>query len=134
MTNECAKFLLCAYRSNGADAKDPAFQDALDQARCDPVLASWFRQQREFDEILSAKLRSVEPPPGLQEAILAGTQATAIPHHRRARWLAIAAGLALGLLVLGRMQLSGPGRPDPFLAFYSYASWRTSSLFPTSIW
>ena len=74
MTNECAKFLLSAYRSNGADAQDPVFKEALDQARHDPVLANWLREQREFDEIISAKLCSIEPPAGLREAILAAPE------------------------------------------------------------
>lgn len=36
MRNECAKFLLSAYRPNGADALDPVFKDALEQLECDP--------------------------------------------------------------------------------------------------
>ena len=121
MTNECAKLLLSAYRSNGADAQDPVFKEALDQARHDPVLANWFREQREFDEIISAKLRSIEAPAGLREAILAGLRTTAIPQHPPIRWMAIAAALALGLFVLWQMQLSGPGKKDRLTAFYSYA-------------
>ena len=121
MTNECAKLLLSAYRSNGADAQDPVFKEALEQARHDPALASWFREQREFDEIISAKLCSIEPPAGLREAILAGLRTTAIPQHPPIRWMAIAAALALGLLVLWQMQLSGPGKQDRLMAFYSYA-------------
>ena len=121
MTSERAKFLLSVYRPNGADAQDPAFKEALDQVRRDPVLANWFRQQRDFDERISAKLRSIEPPAGLQEAILAGLRATAIPQDRLIRWMAIAAALALALLVLWQTQLGGPGKQDRFMAFYSYA-------------
>jgi hypothetical protein len=43
MTNESAKFLLSAYRPNGTDAHDPVFKEALEQAPCDPELATWFR-------------------------------------------------------------------------------------------
>ena len=32
ITNESAKFVLNAYRPNGADAQDPVFRDALEQA------------------------------------------------------------------------------------------------------
>ena len=39
MTNERAKFVLGAYRPNGADAKDPTFAEALEQAKHDPNLA-----------------------------------------------------------------------------------------------
>ena len=42
MTNERAKFVLGAYRPNGADAKDPMFAEALEQAKRDPNLAAWF--------------------------------------------------------------------------------------------
>jgi hypothetical protein len=74
MRNECAKFLLSAYRPNGADARDPVFKEALEQVQRDPVLARWFREQRDFDEMISAKLRLVEPPAGLETVtFVAGT-------------------------------------------------------------
>jgi hypothetical protein len=121
MTNESAKFLLSAYRPNGADAGDPVFKEALEQAQRDPQLASWFRQQRDFDEIISAKLRSIEPPAGLEAAILAGLRTTSIPRYPFIRWLSIAAALVLGLMVLSQVRLNGPGKQDRFMAFYSYA-------------
>ena len=121
MTSERAKFLLSVYRPNGADAQDPAFKEALDQVRRDAALASWFQQQRDFDEMIYSKLRSIETPAALRETILAGLRTTAIPQYRIVRWLAIAAALALGLLVLGQMELGGPGKQDRFMAFYWYA-------------
>ena len=48
ITNETAKFLLNAYRPNGADAQDPVFRDALEQAARDPELGAWFKEQRGF--------------------------------------------------------------------------------------
>ena len=121
MTNECAKFLLSAYRPNGADARDPVFKEALEQAQRDPQLASWFRQQRDFDEIISAKLRAIEPPAGLEAAILAGLRTTSIPRYPFSRWLAVAAALVLGLMALSQVRLNRPGKHDRFMAFYSYA-------------
>jgi hypothetical protein len=70
MTNERAKLLLSAYRHNGADAQDPFFHEALEQATRDPELASWFSKQRGFDALIVEKLNSIQPPPSLQSAIL----------------------------------------------------------------
>jgi hypothetical protein len=121
MRNESAKALLSAYRPNGADAGDPIFKEALEQVQRDPKLASWFREQREFDEMISAKLRSIEPPAGLETAILAALRTISIPRYPFLRRLAIAAALILGLMVLSQMWLNGPGKQDRFMAFYSYA-------------
>jgi hypothetical protein len=96
MTNERAKFLLSVYRPNGADAEDPAFKEALAQVRLDPTLGSWFREQRAFDELIIAKLRSIEVPANLPTAILAGFRATVMPRHQSIPWLAIAAVLVPG--------------------------------------
>jgi hypothetical protein len=72
MTNARAKFLLSVYRPNGADAEDPAFKEALAQAQRDPTLGSWFREQQAFDELIFAKLRSIEVPANFPTAILGG--------------------------------------------------------------
>jgi hypothetical protein len=122
MTTETAKFLLSCYRSSGADARDPFFKEALEQAERDPELASWFREQREFDEIFAAKLRLIEPPADLEAVILAGLRTTSAPRYAFVRWLPIAAALVLGLIVLGQMRLSAPAEKDRFMAFYSYAT------------
>ena len=131
MTSERAKFLLSVYRPNGADAQDPAFKEALDQVRRDAALASWFQQQRDFDEMIYSKLRSIETPAALRETILAGLRTTAIPQYRIVRWLAIAAALALGLLFSGRWNWAVLGN-----RIGSWRStgmpWRTLSLFPAS--
>jgi hypothetical protein len=81
MTNEAAKFLLNTYRPNGADALDPVFRAALDQAAHDPELATWFKEQRSFDSRIAAKLAEIQPPPHLYSAILAGI-ATRSPARR----------------------------------------------------
>ena len=41
MTNDAAKFVLHTHRANGADARDPRFRVAFDQAARDPDLARW---------------------------------------------------------------------------------------------
>ncbi len=72
MTNEDAKFVLTTYRPNGADAQDPTFRAALDQAARDPELGAWFKEQRSFDSLVAAKLTEIQPPPALYPAIIAG--------------------------------------------------------------
>src|SRR5260370_12556459 len=121
MTNEDAKFLLSAYRPNGADAHDPVFEEALERAQCDPELASWFRDERNFDQIISSKLRSIAPQSNWEAAILAGLRSTSIPRHRFIYWPAVAAALVLGLMVLWQTELNGPPKEDRFMAFYSDA-------------
>ena len=60
ITNESAKFVLNAYRPNGADAQDPVFRAALEQAARDPELAAWFKEQRSFDSLIAGKLAEVQ--------------------------------------------------------------------------
>ena len=72
ITNESAKFVLNAYRPNGADAQDPVFRVALEQAARDPELAAWFKEQRSFDSLIADKLAEIQPPANLYSAILAG--------------------------------------------------------------
>ena len=109
MTNERAKFVLGAYRPNGADAKDPMFAEALEQAKRDPNLAAWFAEQQAFDQILTERLQQIEPGEDLRSTILSGLRAT--PSRRGfwpISWLAAAAAVAIGALVLlGRMLPGG---------------------------
>jgi len=105
ITNERAKFLLSAYRHNGADAQDPIFRDALEQATRDPDLASWFANQRSFDALVCEKLNSVQPPASLKPAILSGIYS--VGSKRRfplARLLGVAAVLFLSGILLTVMQ------------------------------
>ncbi len=101
MNNVEAKFILQAYRPNGADAGDPAFAAALAQAQADPSLQGWLVREQAFDGAISAKLGTVPAPAGLREAILAGGRATTAGSARPARWwnqplwLAAAASIAV---------------------------------------
>lgn len=74
MNNEEAKLILAAYRPSGQDATDPLFAEALEQARRDPDLKTWFKAQLAFDTSVAAKLREVQPPPGWREIVLAGAR------------------------------------------------------------
>jgi hypothetical protein len=101
ITNEKAKFLLGAYRPSGADAPDPIFHDALNQAARDPELAAWFKEQREFDSVVVTKLEEIRPPVGLRSAILAGLETQhVVKRHRFRPLLAVAALLVLSGMVL----------------------------------
>jgi len=103
MDNEEAKFILKAYRPNGADAGNDVFCSALEQARRDPALHAWFEREQARDKALAAKLKAVAVPIGLRESILAGAK---MSHRERAWWrhplvYAMAASLALLLAVSG---------------------------------
>jgi hypothetical protein len=97
MNNQEAKFILGAYRSDGRDAGDPMFAEALAQAERDPELRAWLEKQRKFDGAFSGRLRDVATPPGLREAILAGVRASQ-PRRQwwtNPMWLAAAAAIAI---------------------------------------
>jgi len=79
MSNYDAKSVLNAYRSANADAEDPFFKDALKKAKRDPELMDWFMKQRAFDDVIVAKIRTIEPPAGLNVQILAMLRATRLP-------------------------------------------------------
>lgn len=101
MNNQEAKFILGSYRSNGADATDPHFAEALKQAQQDPALGAWFAREQAHDREVAAKLRAIAPPAGLREEILAGGR---MSRRRRSGWraklwlpLAIAAAAAVAV-------------------------------------
>ena len=98
MTNEEAKFILQAYRPNGADAGDAMFAPALEQAKRDASLGKWLEGQQAFDRAMAAKLQAVAPPAELREAILAGARVSrpgARLWWRQPKWLAMAASVLL---------------------------------------
>ncbi|HXQ81886.1 MAG TPA: hypothetical protein VN775_11265 [Opitutaceae bacterium] len=111
MTIQEARFILSAYRPSGADAALPAFSDALRMAAADPSLGAWFARSRAHDAAVAGKLRQVEPPSGLREAILAGVR---VSDSQRSRgpgrtWIAgLAAAAALAIVVIS---MKAPTRP-----------------------
>lgn len=86
MTNHEAKFILSAYRPGGQDACEPMFEEALEQVRRDPELAAWFREERRFDESVSAALVQAVPiPSDLLSRIQAGGRVSE-PGRGWTRW------------------------------------------------
>lgn len=124
MTNNEAKFILNAYRPNGADAGDAAFKEALEQAKRDPALAGWFAREQAHDAAVAAKVRDIAPPAGLREAILAGarmggdTSAKRTTNWTRPMWMAMAAGVAVLLTVSATLwSKRASAKLDPVAAF-----------------
>jgi hypothetical protein len=98
MDNREAKFILNAYRPSGLDADDPCFDDALEQARRDPVLERWFSESIAFDAAMTEKLRDIPAPPDLRENILAGVKVSRRVRSTFIKW-AIAAALFVTAVV-----------------------------------
>jgi len=69
MNTREAKEILLLYRGPIDDA-DPHFHAALDYAKSDPELGQWLREQTNCYDAIRAKLRGIEPPPGLSEKIV----------------------------------------------------------------
>jgi len=114
MNDNEAKFLLRAFRPDGRDARDPLFVEALSQAANNPPLRAWLEREQAFDRAVAGKLRDLQPPSGLREAILIGGRASL---RRRAWWknpvwLALAASVAFALTVASRLLRSGPSAHD----------------------
>jgi len=107
MNTQETKFLLRAYRPNGRDAQDPVFAQPLAQVSHDPALSAWFEREKSFDATVSAKLASVQPPAGLQAAILAGGRAGRRPQAvwRKPVWLAVAAAVAVLLTLAATLRV-----------------------------
>ncbi|HET9368582.1 MAG TPA: hypothetical protein VFO22_10955, partial [Candidatus Udaeobacter sp.] len=69
MNTSEAKEKLLLYRGPIDDA-DPRFQEALAQARRDPELGEWLRDQASCYHVIRSKLRELEPPSDLAEKIM----------------------------------------------------------------
>lgn len=70
MDKESAKFLLQSFRSDGADAGDADFAEALLLANSDRELREWLMRERVFDAKFVEALERVTLPQGLRESVL----------------------------------------------------------------
>ena len=69
MNTRIAKEILLLYRGP-IDDSDPQFRAALEYAKSDPELGQWLREQTNCYDAIRAKLREIEPQPGLAEKIV----------------------------------------------------------------
>lgn len=96
MKNEEAKQILSAYRTGGDDAADPVFEQALQQARRDPELADWFKEERRRDGEWATFFQSIPVPEEGKQSLLHLARVQKIK-KRRPFWFwsgALAASLA----------------------------------------
>ena len=99
MNRQEAKFLLSAYRPDGADALDPKLAEALELVRCEPDLAAWFADQRKIDEAMAAAWHALTPPKELHDQIMAGYRLQLNERRQRAKRFFALAAVALMLVV-----------------------------------
>jgi len=97
-----AKRILIAHRSGRGASDDSQLLEALEQARRDPVLHEWWKQQEAFHAAMQRGFSQVPVPSGLREQISARTKIISFPWWRRPpAWAAAAAIiLLLGLSTL----------------------------------
>jgi hypothetical protein len=120
MNNETAKVILSAYRHDGADAQDPLFTDALQQARLDPELGKWFEEQRAFDHRIFQAMQRIEVPASLKEVLTAAAQGSKVRPRQRSRipWLGLAAVLVIsGLLLVGPLGVNRSSNNNTLAVF-----------------
>ena len=110
MKNEEARFVLQAYRPNGADSSNAFFAEALGQADSDAELRAWFAREQAFDAAIAAKLREIDPPADLRDNIMAGGRA-GMWHRSTWRlpvWLGVAAAVAALFFTVVRLRPTAP--------------------------
>lgn len=95
MDNQKAKLRLSIYRHTGADAQDPFFSEALQQAEKDPALRAWLADQQAFDAQFTAALSGVSAPREGRALIEATMMRKPSPWSQWWRPLALAASLAV---------------------------------------
>lgn len=105
MKNDDARQILSAYRPSGEDASDPIFEEALEQARRDPELEEWFKEERARDAALAQVFQSVPVPEEAKRSLVAASRMETVEKRgsmKRSLWTwtgALAACLAAGLIL-----------------------------------
>src|SRR5436190_4628602 len=120
MTSQLAKEILLRYRPGTADASDPEFAEALDQAERDPELGRWFAQQQAFQIAIRDRFRRLPVPAALKKNILAGYRPAVIPvRWQQPAFQVLAAAAAITLLIGVALFWSQPREDSSFAAFQS---------------
>jgi hypothetical protein len=83
VNNRQAQEVLLLYRPGTDDPAEPELAEALKLAEQDAALGRWFEQQSQFEHVLRAKFRLIEPPEGLKEQILSERKGHTAPGFRR---------------------------------------------------
>jgi hypothetical protein len=100
MTTREAKEKLLLYRGT-IDDVDPQFQEALEQARRDPTLARWLREQTHCYSAIRSTLREIEPPPRLAETIIRNRPIPFRREWKKVLQLAAAITISAGVTAAG---------------------------------
>lgn len=114
MNRAQAKQILLLFRPGIIpDAQDPELREAMDLARQDAELGKWFQQHQAFQASVSAKLKQIEVPAHLKNALLASPKIVRPPAFwQRPLWIAAA---AIFVILLGLANfLLRPSVPDRF--------------------
>jgi uncharacterized membrane protein YbaN (DUF454 family) len=120
MNSRLAKEILLRYRPETADASDPEFAEALEQAKRDPELGRWFEQHQTLHNTIRDQLKQLPVPAGLKGDILAGYRPAVIPvWWRQPAFQSLAAAAAIVLLIGVAFFWSQPREDRSFAAFQS---------------
>lgn len=122
MKNEEAKEILSAYRPSGEDAADPAFEEALKQARRDPGLTAWFEAEREQDAALARLFQSLPVPEAGKQSLLAVARVKPQKKKHSFRFWPVAAAACLALAAAAGLLLVPHPRPAPELTLHEEGS------------
>ncbi len=72
--NEDPRLILSARRPRGEDDHEPTIAAAIAAAQDNPALAEWLEKETAVDKKIADSLRSVQPPHGLRDRIIAGAR------------------------------------------------------------
>jgi len=96
-----AKKILSAHRPGRDGANEPDLAEALEQARRDPALQEWWKQQQKFHGAMKHGFAEIPVPDKLRDQILARSKLVPLPAWHRPTIWAAAAGIILLLGLAG---------------------------------
>ena len=65
MSDKNLRSILSLYRTGESAMNDVRFEEARQAAESDPLLARWWSEEKDLDQIIAAKLQSTHVPAGL---------------------------------------------------------------------